>query len=151
MAGTGPDPKTNRRRSNVPVRGDWQIALGIGWQHGDVPKPPTGPPLEGKARPLTKGAREAWETWMRSWFAWFWTPEDLPALRQIVRLYDQVERGAFQRANEMRLQMDAYGITPKGQQDRRWMVSVVAVEQPDDEPATTASTYDHLRLVSSDA
>jgi hypothetical protein len=35
-------------------------------------------------------------------------------------LYDQVERGEFQRANELRLQMDTYGITPKGQQDRRW-------------------------------
>jgi hypothetical protein len=35
-------------------------------------------------------------------------------------VYDQVERGEFQRAGELRLQMDTYGITPKGQQDRRW-------------------------------
>lgn len=63
---------------------------------------------------------EAWETWMGAWFAAHWTPEDLPGLRQVIRLYDQVERGEFQRANELRLQMDTYGITPKGQQDRRW-------------------------------
>jgi len=41
-------------------------------------------------------------------------------LLTIVLLYDQVQRGEFQRANELRLQMDTYGITPKGQQDRRW-------------------------------
>jgi hypothetical protein len=58
---------------------------------------------------------------MEAWFAAFWTPDDLPALRQLVRVYDQVERGEFQRAAELRLQMDTYGITPKGQQDRRWM------------------------------
>ncbi len=57
---------------------------------------------------------------MGSWFAWFWSAEDLPALRQVIRLYDQVERGHFQRHGELRLAMDTYGITPKGQQDRRW-------------------------------
>lgn len=63
---------------------------------------------------------DAWRTWMAAWFAAHWTPDDLPGLRTLVRIYDQVERGEFQRANELRLQMDTYGITPKGQQDRRW-------------------------------
>lgn len=63
---------------------------------------------------------DAWATWFGAWFAAHWSPVDVPGLRQIIRLYDQVERGEFQRANELRLQMDTYGITPKGQQDRRW-------------------------------
>jgi hypothetical protein len=84
---------------------------GAGWQDGDVPAPPDG---------LMEASREAWVTWMSSWFAAHWTREDLPGLRQVIRLYDQVERGEFQRASELRLQMDTYGITPKGQQDRRW-------------------------------
>lgn len=87
---------------------------------------------------------EAWSTWMSAWFAAFWTPEDVPGLRQIVRLYDQVERGEFQRASELRLQMDTYGITPKGQQDRRW-------KKPDGETAGAVepkgSAYSHLRAV----
>jgi hypothetical protein len=63
---------------------------------------------------------DAWSTWMGAWFAAHWSPDDLPGLRTLVRIYDQVERGEYQRANELRLQMDTYGITPKGQQDRRW-------------------------------
>ncbi len=82
-----------------------------GWQHGEMPLPPEG---------LMPASVEAWETWMRAWFAAHWTPADLPGLRHLIRLYDQVERGEFQRSGELRLTMDTFGITPKGQQDRRW-------------------------------
>lgn len=111
MAGRGAVPKENSRTRHKPVRGDWKAPEGVGWQFGDVPDPPEG---------LSEAALEAWATWMGSWFAAFWLPEDLPALRQVIRIYDQVERGEFQRSSELRLQMDTYGITPKGQQDRRW-------------------------------
>jgi hypothetical protein len=57
---------------------------------------------------------------MGAWFAAHWTLDDLPGLRTLIRLYDQVERGEWPRATELRLSMDTYGITPKGQQDRRW-------------------------------
>lgn len=111
MAGRGPAAKPGRRRRNEPERGEWQAKSEMGWQHGSAPKPPTG---------ILKASKDAWVTWMAAWFAAHWTPEDLPGLRQIIRIYDQVERGEFQRASELRLQMDTYGITPKGQQDRRW-------------------------------
>lgn len=112
MAGRGQAPKAQRRNpSDVPLRGEWQPAGGVGWQHGDVPEVPDG---------LVEASRVAWATWMGAWFAAHWTPADLPGLRTLIRIYDQVERGEFQRANELRLQMDTYGITPKGQQDRRW-------------------------------
>lgn len=111
MAGRGAAPKEQSVTRHEPVRGDWTAPDGVGWQHGEFPVPPDG---------LLEPSRVAWETWMGSWFAAFWMPEDLPGLRQLIRIYDQVERGEFQRANELRLQMDTYGITPKGQQDRRW-------------------------------
>jgi hypothetical protein len=85
---------------------------------------------------------------MGSWFASHWGPEDLPALRQLIRLYDQVERGEFQRHGELRIAMDTFGITPKGQQDRRWQppkaevkdgVGLTVAEQP--------SRYGKLRAV----
>jgi hypothetical protein len=76
-----------------------------------MPAPPDG---------LKDASLEAWSIWMGSWFGAHWTPDDLPGLRTLIRLYDQVERGEFQRCSELRIQMDTYGITPKGQQDRRW-------------------------------
>jgi hypothetical protein len=89
-------------------------------------------------------AVEAWNVWGAAWFAAFWTPDDLPGLRQLVRLYDQVERGMFQRAAELRLQMDTYGITPKGQQDRRWRPPKA---EPAVEKTAHRSRYAHLKVV----
>jgi len=111
MAGRGPAPSKSRRRANEPERGEWSPASGVGWQHGEVPVPPGG---------LMPASVMAWETWLSAWFAAHWSPADLPGLRHLIRLYDQVERGEFQRSTELRLGMDTYGITPKGQQDRRW-------------------------------
>ena len=56
---------------------------------------------------------DAWSTWMASWFAAFWTPADVPALHVALRLFDQVARGEFTRATELRLWSDTLGITPK--------------------------------------
>jgi hypothetical protein len=75
---------------------------------------------------------------MGAWFAAFWAPEDLPALRTLVRLYDQVERGEFHRAPELRIEMDTYGITPKGQQDRRW-------KPPEEKPAGSVTAIADYR------
>ena len=135
MAGRGPRPKENRRRRNKPKRGAWDEAAGVGLMYGDVTEPPDG---------LLKASRDAWATWMGGWFAAHWGPEDVPGLRQLIRLYDQVERGEFQRANELRLQMDTYGITPKGQQDRRWQRPE---PESEDEVSEKPDGYGHLRAV----
>jgi hypothetical protein len=125
MSGRGPAPKPQRRRANDPVRGEWQPSPGVGWQHGAVPKPPDG---------LLMASKVAWETWMRAWFAAHWTPDDLPGLRKVVQLYDATERGELHRSAELRMSMDNYGITPKGQQDRRWQRP-----KPEDVPVVDAA------------
>lgn len=130
-------PKENRVRRAAPARGDYVNAETEGWQHGDVPGAPDG---------LMAASVEAWETWFASWFASFWSPADLPGLRQLVRLYDQVERGEFQRAAELRLQMDTYGITPKGQQDRRWKPPKAEGDQPS-RKSSGSGRYSNLRAV----
>lgn len=135
MAGRGPAPKADRIRTNAPERGDSVAAPGASWQHGDVPAPPEG---------LMPASADAWETWMGAWFAAFWTPADLPGLRQLIRLYDQVERGEFQRAAELRLQMDTYGITPKGQQDRRWKAPEAAETN---QRERKGGHYSHLKVI----
>ena len=73
-----------------------------------------------------------------------WIEADLPGLRVLVNLYDQVEQGEFVRAGELRLWMDTYGLTPKGQQDRRWK-HPEETASPKKSPTPTA--YGHLRAV----
>jgi hypothetical protein len=85
MPGYGRAPDEDRVRRAAPARGDWRAPEGVGWQHGEIPKPLAG---------LLKVSRDAWDVWMASWVAAFWTPDDLPGLRVVVRLYDQVERGS---------------------------------------------------------
>jgi hypothetical protein len=90
---------------------------------------------------------EAWATWMRAWFASHWTPDDLPGLRTVIRTFDQHERGEFQRGPELRLLMDTYGITPKGQQDRHWQLPKAEDESPAAAKAPAGSRYGGLRVV----
>lgn len=111
MAGKGFPPKEADKRRGRQAVDEWKPAPGVGWQHGEIPRPPT---------KLTKLARDTWRTWFTAWFAAFWGPEHIPGLVVCIRLYDAVSRGELDRAMQLRQMMDTYGITPKGQQDRRW-------------------------------
>lgn len=137
MAATNP-PKLpgQRHRHHAPGRGEWKAAPGIGWQHGKIPDPPDG---------LTAASRVAWRTWFRSWFAAYWGPEDLPVLLQLIKFYDHVARGGASAADkgELRRWLDGYGISKKGQQDRRWLAPSNAPASP----ALVSSPYRHLRAV----
>lgn len=138
MTGPAPKPAAQRRRTNTPARGEWKPTPGIGWQHSKKhPDPPVG---------LKPESLVAWKVWMSSWFAAHWTPDDLPGLRILVTLYDEVVREEFQRATELRIQMDTYGITPKGQQDRRWEPPK-AETVPESPAAAPAGPYGELKAV----
>jgi hypothetical protein len=146
MAGRGraPKPPETRRNHHAPERGEVTSRAEVGWQHGPIPAPPA---------KLLKVTRDVWDSWFRSWFAAHWEPEDLPGIYLVARLYDAVQRGQLQRMAELRLNMDAYGMTPKGQQDRRWK----RPEPEEDAGAASAtsgsrtssrtSRYGHLRAV----
>jgi len=103
---------------------------------------------------------------MQSWFASHWTPEDLPGLTITIGLWDLCEdyrrNPMTVRVNgkgedvpvqkpspfgELRQMMDNYGITPKGQQDRRW-VAPKPDETVEAEPEKGApNPYAGLRVV----
>lgn len=159
MAGRGPAPKptTQRRTAHAPIRGEWQATPGIGWQHGEIPPVPDG---------VHADTREAWGIWMRAWFASHWTPDDLPGLEHLASLHSEC-RTAFHEpfiesegprggtiyvrrpspVTELRQMLDNYGITPKGQQDRRWEAPKAEAEQPTRKRAATGdSPYAHLRI-----
>lgn len=109
---SGPAPAEHRQRANEPARGDWKAAPGVGWQHGEIPTCPR----------AGAAALETWTTWFQSWFASYWTIEDLPNLRLAIKLWVVCDSGkakGTERTAYIRL-ADDLGITRKGQQDRRW-------------------------------
>lgn len=133
MAGRGRTPGKNPPRNRTARRrGEWQATPGVGWQHGPIPEPPPGL--------RTDAAAATWTAWFQSWYAAHWGEENLPQLRLAIKYFDQVERSIedpFIEADgpkegsviyikrpcpmtELRQHMDNLGITPKGQQDRRW-------------------------------
>lgn len=126
MAGHGRAPKLpgERRNATPPGRGEWSAAPSVGWQHGAVPEPPRG---------VHADTVRAWRTWFGAWFAAHWTPADVPGLRIVAQLHSEVCNGGSTRAPELRLWLDGYGITPKGQADRRWV-------QPKPEDAAPAAS-----------
>lgn len=133
-------PKISRTRRTPPVRGDWVHAPAPCWRHGPVPPPPDG---------ISEGATQAWNVWFSSWPSSFWTPGDLPGLWILVRMYDRARSdkpGKAGAATEWRLLADNYGLTPKGQQDRRWLPPLEA-EQQTTPARTRPSNYQHLRVV----
>ena len=132
MAGRGPAPDRERIRRSTPKRGDWTPSPDGGWQH-PLPDAPTG---------ISSAAADVWGTWFRSWWAGNWSPDDLPTLRLVIRLWDRVNRGDIRRAAELRQWLDGYGITPKGQQDRRWTKPAPKRQGWGSEP----DPYAHLRL-----
>lgn len=137
---SGPAPAKTRRRRNAPALGEWQSAPGVGWQHGPAPEPADG---------LLAVSRETWQTWFQAWFASHWTPADLPGLRLLITQYDAIQRTGV-KANDVtalvRL-MDNYGITPAGQQARRWEAPKENERAKPVAPAGPASRYAHLRSV----
>jgi hypothetical protein len=86
---------------------------------------------------------------MSGWVAAHWIEGDLPQLRHMVRLYDAVELGQLTRAPELRYWLDTYGLTPKGQQDRRW-IPPEDVPLPVDQRRRDLDHYRHLREVGED-
>jgi hypothetical protein len=91
-------------------------------------------------------SRAAWNVWFGAWFAAHWGPGDLPQLRILVRLYDACERGEHQRAGELRLWVDNYGITPGGRQARRWQPPEEAIRTPAQQ-STIPDYYKGLKVV----
>lgn len=128
-----------QRRNRTKPQTEFVPAAGVGWQHGPIPDPPPD---------LQPASVEAWNVWMSAWFAAFWTPADLPGLRQVVLLYDECEQGKLNRHAELRISMDSFGMTPKGQAERRWMRPDGTIDSAPVTAPPKGQKYGHLRDVS---
>lgn len=135
---SGPPPKVNRRRRNVPAAGEWKPSPGAGWQHGAIPDAPDG---------LVAASRETWEAWFKGWWAANWTTDYLTQIRKAIQLYDATERGDFKAITELRQWMDGIGVTFKGQQMLRWQPPKDAEAVVESAAPTPGGRFSHLRAV----
>lgn len=128
MAGPPPKDPANRRRRNVPERGEW-VNL---------------PPLDDSFKvPAISKRGKGHGTWSgrtkRAWHAWWndpavqmWSEAERDTVIDLAYIHEEWVRGDNRLISEVRLRMDGLGLTPKGKKDLRWKV----VEAPADRPET---------------
>ncbi len=105
-----------QRRNRTPLRGGEWVRLPATPRGGRVPTLP-------KSLKLSSATHEWWRGIWRSPVARMWTPWDVPALHELAILRDRLlVDGKASLAVEVRLRSDSYGLTPKGRQQRRWLV-----------------------------
>lgn len=125
MAGRGPAPSTNRRRSNEPTRGDWIDVKPFEKKEQRVlPTLEEGFvdvfDLEGESITWPAMTRRAWAAWRDDPVTRLYSPADVSYALDTIFLHAMQTNST---ANEVRLRMDGLGLTPKGRQDRRVRVA----------------------------
>lgn len=142
MAGRGPAPKPEgqRRRQNVPERGEW----------ADLP------PLEAPVLPELDSSRDwhprttaLWDAWRVDPASGMFGPAEIAAAVELAWLVDEFATGnvrvegedrqaARERVTpaELRLRMDGLGLTAKGKRDLRWRSTAehAPADAPEDKP-----------------
>src|SRR6185295_17635171 len=119
MAGRGPAPKGrgDRRNHHAPQRGDWTEL------HPPTSPPPALPP-RGKGRGhWSPWTRAAWKSWWSDPASTQWTEADRDLVLHLADVYEWwVRESTATLASEVRQLRDALGLSPKGRQDRRWLI-----------------------------
>lgn len=137
MAGKGPPPKDVRRRSGAPARGEWVELSPL-----VVAVLPELPALaEGDWDPST---RLAWEAWRADPVTAMYSIADVSYALDTILLRNSMTASS---ANEIRLRMDALGLTPKGKRDLRWRV--VKEPAPVGQPAGVTALNEYRRSLAS--
>lgn len=134
MPGQGPPPKGTRRRANEPARGEW------------VELDPLEKPVLPELPELEDGEQWRWAT-VAAWDAWRsdsvtsqYSASDIAYALDTILLHNAMTPSS---ANEVRLRMDALGLTPKGKRDLRWRVKHADV--PAEQPAGVTALDDYRR------
>jgi hypothetical protein len=132
MPGRGPAPKPReqRRDRHKKQAGDWVQLPPEGYQ-GPIPSL--------SELGLSKFTHEWWNTIWRSPMATQWAEGDVPALKELAMLREQLLDGKMSVAAEVRLRSDSFGLTPAGRQQRRWMITEEDQERARVKKSTEAS------------
>lgn len=123
--GTAPKDKSERRRRNVPARGEWVDLLPL-----DGPVLEALPDATPDGEPWRPSTRRAWDAWRQDPVSAVWSPSEVAHAWDTIELHQNMTAST---ANEIRLRMDGLGLTPKGKKDLRYRVT-----EGDEAPAKAA-------------
>lgn len=140
QGGRAPKEPEQRRTRHVPQRGEWL----------DLPAENTNRPPAMPSAPKggwSTGSKSAWRSWWRDPVSLLWSPADREALRAVVYLHHEVERGKLSVAPEVRLRLDLLGLSQKGKRDLRWRVVADELEPKRDVPVPAAERRQNLKVV----
>lgn len=113
MGGRGFAPKAREQRRNKtkPARGEW-----VDLQPLESPVLPELPELAGEQE-WSPRSRASWEAWRRDPVTAQWSEADVEYALDTILMH---HASFMSKASEIRLRMDALGLTPKGKRDLRW-------------------------------
>jgi hypothetical protein len=123
--GRVPKLPEQRRNRTPPRAGEW-VRLPASGRRGPVPR-------LSKSLGLSKATHEWWRAIWHTPMALMWHSKDEPALIELALLRDRFLDGKTGLAPEIRLRSNAFGLTPAGREQRRWLI-VDEVEQRADHP-----------------
>lgn len=134
MAGNGPAPKDRaaRRNHHEPARGEW-----INLRPLEKPVLPALPKRAKGEGPWPAATKAAWAAWRQDPVTSQYSVSDIAYAIDTIRLHAEMTPST---ANEVRLRMDALGLTPKGKRDNRWRIVADEDEAPraDEQRPTSA-------------
>jgi hypothetical protein len=142
MSGPAPKPPGQRRRRNAPARGDWIV----------LPETDSARPVPSLVRlapevSWTGATKRWWKAIWRTPMSTQWGDGDYPVLVELAYLRQLFMpsvmtdesggkvfvQGDARLAPEVRHRSDAFGLTPKGRQERRWLLPGHGDGRPEDE------------------
>ena len=131
MPGQGAAPKhpDQRRNRNPKRQGDWTV-LPKARRKGAIPST--------KGYGFSKQTQAWWNQIWRSPQSTQWTEDDIPALVELALLRERLLDGKISVAAEVRQRSDQFGLTPKGRQQLRWVIT--------EEDAVRAGVADEVSL-----
>lgn len=145
MAGRGKAPKAvgDRRNKTAPQRGDWVELRPI--EKPNVPALPARG--KGRGRWSIRTTR-AWRAWWSDPASTQWGEADRDLVEHLADVYEAfVREASASLAAEIRQLRDSLGLTPKGRQDRRWVIVVGEVVDLEAEREQRAPAKRRLRAV----
>lgn len=119
-----------RRRRNIPERGEWL----------DL-EPLKAPVLPVAKRHWSRSAKFMWRAWRQDPVTGQYGPTEIATVTELAERYDSLK------PEEQRIRMDGLGLSLKGKQDRRWRLVANAQGQPTAKPPAKVRK---LRVVAED-